>query len=223
MTTSLHDRLQLIENPESRVACIILIDASNSMTGEPIAEVNRGLVQFSQQIEADELTSMRADVAVIAFNHEHEVVRQFGQHVDFSRSAIETGGGTRLAPPLNTALDMIEARKAQYREARIPYYRPIIMLLTDGKPEHDEPTDLKLVADRIKAAQRSKGLTFFPIGTQSADMNVLSSLTSFQPKTLRGTNFVALFEWLSNSITAISQSQMGDDVPLPDTDGWSIY
>ena len=223
MTTTLQNQLDLIENPESRVACVIVIDISGSMNGRPIEEVNNGLINFGQQIEQEELTSLRADIAIIAFNHEHQIVREFGQHVDFSKSQLTAFGGTRMAPPINAALDMIDARKKQYRNAGIPYYRPIIMLITDGHPEHDSQEQMAAVGRRIKEAERNKNVTFFPIGTESADMTVLAELSNLPPKTLEGTNFIKLFEWLSNSISAISQSQMGDEVELPSTDGWSKY
>ena len=223
MTDPLHDRLSLIENPESRLACVILVDVSNSMSGKPITEVNNGIIKLGQHIEEDELTSMRADIAIIAFNHEHQVVRNFGEHIDFSHPDLQAEGGTKIAAPIANALDMIEHRKMQYREAGIPYYRPIVMLITDGKPEHDTQHDIDAIARRVKEAEQSKSLTFFAIGTESADMATLATLTNLPPKTLRGTNFDELFKWLSNSIAAISNSQMGDDVTLPSTDGWSKY
>ena len=223
MNTPLHDRLSLIENPESRLACVILVDVSNSMTGKPITEVNNGIIKLGQHIEEDELTSMRADIAIIAFNHQHQIVREFGEHTDYSHPDLQASGGTRMAEPLTTALDMVEHRKSQYRAAGIPYYRPIVMLITDGHPEHDTETEIDAIAQRIKAAEASRSLTFFAIGTESADMDTLAKLSNLTPKTLQGTNFDELFRWLSNSIAAISNSQMGDDVTLPSTDGWSKY
>ena len=223
MSDTLQDRLDLVENPESRVACVIVVDVSGSMMGEPIEEVNQGLIAFGAQIEEDELTSMRADIAVVAFNSEHQVVRNFGEHVDFSQPTLQAAGGTKMAPPINTALNMIEQRKLQYREAGIPYYRPIVMLITDGRPEHDTAQDMAEIAQRIKAAENSRSVTFFAIGTETANMDALAALSNLPPKTLRGANFAELFQWLSNSITAISHSQLGDDVDLPSTDGWSKY
>lgn len=193
------------------------------MSGEPIREANLGLKRFAQEIHKDELTSLRADIAIIAFNHQHSVVQRFGETLDYDATILTAGGGTRMTPPINLALDMIETRKQQYRDAAVPYYRPIVMLITDGRPEHDSPSDLTRTAQRIKEAQAAKHLTFFPIGTESADMTELAKLSNLPPRTLRGTNFTQLFEWLSNSITAISNSQMGDEVELPDTDGWSVY
>ena len=223
MNSPLQDRINLIENPEPRVPCVVIIDVSASMTGAPIREANNGLRRFAQEIQKDELTSLRADVAIMAFNQNHQVVQRFGETLDHDATVLNASGGTRMAPPINSALDMIEARKEQYREAGIPYYRPIVMLITDGEPEHDDPNELQMTGERIKTAEKNKRLTFFPIGTESASMEHLRRLSNLPPRTLQGTNFTELFEWLSNSITAISNSQMGDEVELPGTDGWSAY
>lgn len=215
--------LDLIENPEPRLACIVLVDTSNSMTGEPIQEVNNGLKRLNEEIAKDELTLSRAEIAVIAFNDKFSVVQHFGEETDYSRSELLASGGTRMAAPLQEALDMLEARKSQYRAHGIPYYRPIVMILTDGRPEHDTPADLVEISDRIHAMQREKHLTFFAIGTAQADMELLNSLSELPARKLSGTRFVELFQWLSNSITAISQSTVNERVQLPSTDPWREY
>jgi hypothetical protein len=35
---------EFAENPEPRVPCVLLLDVSGSMSGQPIAELNEGLV-----------------------------------------------------------------------------------------------------------------------------------------------------------------------------------
>lgn len=97
------------------------------------------------------------------------------------------------------------------------------MLVTDGRPEHDEPDELAQTAAHIKENEAGRHLTFFAVGTETADLGALSKLSNLQPKMLAGVQFEALFEWLSNSITAISQSQMGQEVVLPATSGWERY
>ena len=223
MTSRLEHLVDFVENPESRVACVVILDKSRSMTGVPIAEVNAGIQRFKDELNNDELTARRADVAIIAFNHEHEVVQNFGNVADFNPPALEASGGTCIAPAINLALDMIEERKCQYREAGVSYYRPIAMLVTDGRPEHDDPDDLVKISDRIKENEADRRLTFFAVGTKTADMDALSNLSNLQPKVLAGYKFGELFQWLSNSITAISASQMGEEVVLPSTGGWSVY
>ena len=224
MTTNrrLQDRLDMIENPESRIPCVIVIDTSGSMMGEPIDEVNTGIRRFTEEIAADELTAMRADVAIIAFNHQYQVVVNFGEMPDMAETHLSAYGGTTMCPPLTAALDMIEARKGLYRESGVPYYRPIALLITDGYP-NDRDADLKALATRIKTAEKERKLTFFGVGTEQADMDKLGMLSSLEPQTLRGTNFVALFQWLSTSISRISHSQIGERVDLPAPTGWTTY
>ena len=198
--------LDLIENPEPRLACMVVIDTSGSMTGEPIAEVNQGIRRLNQEIASDELTLSRAEIGIIAFNDLWSVVQAFGDETDFEESQLTAGGGTKMAPPLNAALDAIEARKSQYKEHGIPYYRPIIMLITDGHPEHDSRDQLAEVEQRIKTAQAGRALTFFAIGTDRADMAFLNQLSSSPARKLQG-----------------SQSTLGETVQLPSVDPWSEY
>lgn len=215
--------LDLIENPEPRLACMVVIDTSGSMNGDPIAEVNEGIRRLNREIASDELTLSRAEIGIIAFNNTWSVVQAFGEETDFEESELTAGGGTKMAPPLNAALNVIEARKKQYKEHGIPYFRPIIMLITDGHPEHDSRDELADLEQRIKTAQADRALTFFAIGTDRANMDFLNQLSSSPARKLKGTMFVELFAWLSNSITAISQSTLGERVQLPSTDPWSEY
>jgi uncharacterized protein with von Willebrand factor type A (vWA) domain len=40
------DHPELVANPEPRCACLLLLDTSGSMHGQPIAELNAGLARF---------------------------------------------------------------------------------------------------------------------------------------------------------------------------------
>ena len=102
------------------------------MAGVAIDEVNAGIRRLKEELIKDELTERRADIAVIVFNHGYDVVQDFGRLADFNPPRLAASGGTRLAPAINRALDMIEARKAAYRAAGLSYYRPVAMLVTDG-------------------------------------------------------------------------------------------
>ena len=215
--------LDLIENPESRLACVIIVDTSRSMSGEPIAEVNAGIRRLNQEIAKDELTLSRTEICIIAFNSEWSVIQHFGEELDYDRSELAAYGGTKMAAPIQAGLDLIENRKASYRSHGIPYYRPILMLITDGRPEHDTVEAVENAAKRIREQEDNRHLTFFAIGTAQADMEMLNNLSNSPAKKLDGTKFVELFQWLSNSITAISQSTIGERVQLPSTDPWSEY
>ena len=45
-------------------------------------------------------------------------------------------------------------------------------------------------------------------------MDTLAQIAVREPLQLRGLEFGALFTWLSNSMAAVSRSQVGDEIPL---------
>jgi hypothetical protein len=56
------DSAEFAENPEPRCACLMLIDTSGSMSGNPISELNAGLKTFEDELKADSLSAKRVEV-----------------------------------------------------------------------------------------------------------------------------------------------------------------
>lgn len=54
-------------NPETRCPVVLLLDTSGSMQGEPINELNRGLVLFREELAADGFAAKRVEVAIVTF------------------------------------------------------------------------------------------------------------------------------------------------------------
>ena len=46
---------EFAENPEPRCPCILLLDTSGSMKGEPMAQLNEGLVTFKDELSPEAL------------------------------------------------------------------------------------------------------------------------------------------------------------------------
>ena len=55
------------ENPEPRCPCLLLLDTSGSMAGQPITELNDGLREFYAELQGDSLAIKRVEVALISF------------------------------------------------------------------------------------------------------------------------------------------------------------
>src|SRR5215510_7073987 len=58
---------EFAENPEPRCPCVLLLDTSGSMKGQPISELNRGLNAFRDELASDSLAAKRVEVAIITF------------------------------------------------------------------------------------------------------------------------------------------------------------
>ena len=207
------------ENPEQRCPCILLLDVSGSMNGSPIAQLNAGLSTFRESIQKNELASMRVEVAIITFGSVVEVKQDFITVDQFNPPVLTSRGGTPMGQAINTALDKLEERKQIYKQAGISYFRPWVFLITDG-----EPTDeWHAAATRIQAMEERKGVTFFVVGVDKANLTTLAQIApkNRPPVRLLGLNFASMFLWLSSSLGKVSDSKIGTQVALPPTTDWT--
>ncbi len=216
---SLEEAVEFAENPEPRCPCVLLLDTSGSMQGEPIRALNEGLKTFRETLAKDPLASRRVEVAVISFNNEVRVVQDFVTVDQFEPPTLTAMGLTHMGSAVHKALDLLNARKAQYRQNGVAYYRPWVFLITDGAPQGEDDSIVTQAAQRLSDDEQSKRVAFFAVGVENADMDRLSKIAVRAPVKLVGLNFVEMFVWLSASMQRVSQSQVDDQVALPPP-GW---
>src|SRR5690242_12080508 len=84
------------ENPEPRVPCILVLDVSSSMAGEPIRELNEGLLTFKQELSSDSMTAKRAEVAIITFGERVDVVCDFTTAEGYIPPNLQASGKTPM-------------------------------------------------------------------------------------------------------------------------------
>ena len=160
-TIGVYDQAEFADNPESRCSIVLMLDVSGSMAGAPIDTVNRALGKFRDIIQEDAVTALRADVAIIEFDHEARVVMDFTNGTDFEAPTLTVKGGTNYSKAVNLALDITEKRKQSYRDGGIAYYRSLAYFLTDGLPQDDDPDDLAQAARRLAQTEENRGIAFF--------------------------------------------------------------
>lgn len=216
----LEEAIEFAENPEPRCPCILLLDTSGSMHGEALAALNEGLRTFRETLCRDSLASRRVEVAIITFNSDVKIVQEFVTVDLFEPPTLTAHGLTHIGQAIHTALDLVQARKAQYRAGGIAYYRPWIFLITDGAPQGEAEGVVEAATRRIADDEANKRVAFFAVGVENADMEKLAAITTRAPVKLKGLDFVEMFIWLSASMQRVSQSQVGDQVALPPP-GWS--
>ncbi len=206
------------DNPDPRCPCLLLLDTSGSMSGAPIQALNQGLQTFQMDIVKDALAQRRVEVGIITFGNGG--VRQIQDFViaeNFQAPTLSASGNTPMGEAINRGIEMLRARKDQYKNHGIAYYRPWIFMITDGAP-----TDSwQAAAQGIESEESNKGLAFFAVGVASANMNILSQIAVRPPLMLQGLNFVDLFLWLSQSQQRVSNSKIGEQTALPPP-GWAV-
>jgi uncharacterized protein YegL len=213
------EKTEFADNPEPRCPCLLLLDTSGSMRGQPINELNQGIRVFKDELMADEMAAKRVEIAIITFGP-LQTVTDFQTADVFEPPLLEAQGDTPIGAAIEAGLAMLEQRKQSYRHNGVAYYRPWVFLITDGGP-----TDhWQAAAEKVKAGEASNHFSFFAVGVEGARFDVLSQIATREPLKLKELRFRDLFVWLSKSLGSVSQSAVGDKVELqnPTTpSGWA--
>lgn len=203
-------------NPEPRCPCVLLLDVSGSMNGKPLDELNSGLTTFKDDLASDALAMKRVEVAIVTFGPT-KVEMPFTGASTFYPPTLLSQGDTPMGSAIMQAIDLIRARKDDYRANGISYYRPWVFLITDGAP-----TDAwQSAAAAIREGEASKAFAFFAVGVKGANMDTLKQISVRDPLVLDGLKFRELFSWLSNSLRSVSKSTPDTEVPLEAPKGWA--
>jgi uncharacterized protein YegL len=189
------------------------------MNGAPIDALNAGLHTFKDELNRDEIAKKRVEVAIISFNSDVQVVQDFVTADQFDPPTLIAEGLTHMGSGIHKALDLVQDRKAQYRNNGVAYYRPWVFLITDGEPQGESESVVEAAAQRLQQEEENQRVAFFAVGVEDANIERLSQIVVRTPLKLKGLNFQEMFIWLSASMQRVSQSQTNEQVPLPPP-GW---
>lgn len=206
---------EVAENYEQKCLCVLVLDVSGSMSGSPIRDLNNGLQDFYDEISNDPTTSQRLEVAIVTFSDVVSTIQPPALVENFTMPKLSARGLTATVTAVREAIDLVAARKAWYKTTNQSYYRPWIILMTDGEPDSDQ--DVDGLAQQIKQDTAKKHYEFVPIGVgERANMGVLSKIqgSKIPPMKLKGTKFSSFFKWLSDSFSTVVKANEGQQVNL---------
>ena len=213
--------VEFADNANERTPCVLVLDCSGSMRGEPIKQLNAGLKALEKELKEDIDASSRVQILIIKAcgkEDEAEVASDWVDAMDFTAPVMEAGGLTPLGKAVHLALEKIEAQKDLYDSCGVSSKRPWIFLVSDG-----EPTDYgwEQAAEECISAQKNKKVVVHAIGTQGANMEKLAKFTLMPPKRLVGLKFTESFLWLSRSVSCVSKAAPHTEDFLKDINAWN--
>jgi uncharacterized protein YegL len=220
MKTNLNNQdYDLIENPTPRCPCMLVLDVSGSMSGDPISLLSKGVNQFIQEVCQDDFARFAVEVGIITFGSTVDEVTPIQSILGLNIPVFSAMGRTPMGEAVSKAIEVLEIRKKQYQKHGVPYYQPWIVLMTDG-----EPTDeYSRAASLVRELAEDKKMLVFGIGIgDKCNLNKLGEFCPADrpPKKLAQYKFKEFFKWLSQSMAKVSVSTPGTHFELPSTKGW---
>ena len=216
-------------NPNQRTPCVLVLDASLSMSSETssgksrIELLNDGIKALEQALKEDETALTRVQLAIVIVGgptEDAEIMMDWTDVGHFTAFPLTTGGMTPLGKGVQIGLDLVAEGKENLRAAGISYTRPWMFVMSDGAPT--DPSHIwEASARECYQAEVDKKVEIFCIGVEGANMDTLGELSEKPALMLDGVKFQELFQWLSESLSAASRSRPGDKLQLPSTDPWA--
>ncbi len=212
--------VEFADNANERTPCVLVLDCSGSMRGEPIKQLNAGLAALEKELKEDIDASARVQLLIVkAFGKDEiKIESNWTDAMNFTAPTMEASGLTPLGKAMETALQKIEEQKCLYDSCGVTSKRPWIFLISDG-----EPTDYgwEDSAELCRYAQKNKKVVIHAIGTQGANLEKLAKFSILPPKRLTGLKFTEFFLWLSRSVSCISKAAPNANKYLDDITEWN--
>ncbi|MCR5625214.1 MAG: VWA domain-containing protein [Lachnospiraceae bacterium] len=216
-----HGRMNAVNEPH--LACVLLLDTSASMgIGKcAINDLNEGIRRFKDSVCSDPVAVKRVDIALVTFNSEVEVLCPFVPISDMPLLQLTASGTTSMAEGINTAIDLVKQRVREYQMLGTPCHKPWIFMITDGKSTSDY-YEFEKAAKRVrdeenigKDQNKPGRLSFWVLGIDNYRQSEMVKITD-RVLELRDHDFKGIFDWLSESMSCISQSHVGEKVEFDD-------
>jgi len=209
---------------DRRLPVYLLLDTSSSMEGAPIESVNQGLEQLRSEVSSDPFARDVVTVGVITFASAAQLVTEGLVSLStFEAPTLVASGVTRLDLAFEVLLESIERDVVKaVRGGQKGDWKPAVFVLTDGRPTDAEgyvsdslwPAARDAVVNRPRGHTRPSTIVAVGCGPDVEDTTLKSISTgmAFRMGTSEAA-FVALFEYLSQTIT--SSVQPGGNIADP--------
>jgi uncharacterized protein YegL len=201
-----------------RLPIYLLLDCSESMAGEAIEELGRGVDTMLDALRSDPLALESAWLSVITFSRVAKQVVPLTELIRFQRPRLSVRTGTALGAALRLVKQCIQREVTKTTPTTKGDYKPLVILFTDGGPT-DEYED---IAEDIKRQRNPSIANIYAIACgPDADTEVLREVTDIvlRMKDMSPQAWKKVFVWLSASVqstsVALEAGREGQPMNLP--------
>lgn len=198
-----------------RLPVFFVLDCSESMVGDNLQKMEGGLQAIIRNLRTDPHALETVHISVIAFAGVARTVAPLVEVVSFYPPRLPLGGGTRLGAALDEVMNAIDSSVVRSSPDRKGDWKPIVYLLTDGRPTDDPgPAIERWNANYAKRA------TLIAVGLgYDADFNALKRIAEHVIlfEDAHPDDFQQFVKWVSASVVAQSRSlgETGENAELP--------
>ncbi|QDU93857.1 TerY-C metal binding domain-containing protein [Lignipirellula cremea] len=197
-----------------RLPIYLLLDCSESMAGEAIEQVERGMHAMVDELKSDPSALETAWISVITFSRYAKQETPLTELVQFQPPRLTIRPGTALGTALRLLTDSIGKEVRKTSATQKGDYRPIVFLFTDGQPTDE----YQAAAARLRAAN-PRLANIYAIGCgPDVDSDVLRSFTDIvlNLKNMTPEGWRKTFVWLTASVqsTSIALERGGEGKPM---------
>ena len=176
----------------------LLLDTSGSMHGEPIEAVKNGVDMLVSTLLSDPYALETAYLSVITFDSAAQQLVP----LKFQAPQLQAAGCTALGGALALLAQRIDTEVTTTTAEQKGDWRPLVFIMTDGKPTDD----LQFGLEQFR--QRKTGMVVACAAGQGADTATLQQITPnvVQLATADSGTIKAFFKWVSASISTSSKA-----------------
>jgi uncharacterized protein YegL len=194
------------------------------MEGASIDQLNHGIKGFIKEIIADKPNlGQKLELGIITFDSAVTRVSEPKLAESLNFKPLNVNGTTMMVDGIREGIKMVSQRKQWYKSTGQTYFRPWVIMITDGDPDSDQQGELPKLAAEIRQGMDDEDFWFMAIGVTGAKMSTLEFISheKMEPRKLSGLKFSEFFRWLSSTIADVAKGQnVSDALRKNSDDAW---
>jgi uncharacterized protein YegL len=176
-------------------------------------KIHEGLKNFYDAILDDDMACDSCESAIVTFNDRAKLYEGFSSVEEKSVPNFSSliGGNTNVSPAIRMALDLLAKQKEFYKNNKISYFQPWLVLFTDGLPTDD----VSAIKRELMQMQDDDKLSVYTMAL-SDDPDLLNALRGFSKKQpircADPKDIQRFFEFLAKSVSVVAAGGEPQDI-----------